>query len=54
MGDLTKLYPEACNKIHFPKQHAFKDRRDDKYTGLFTHLNKKYPLKAWKGTWQVN
>lgn len=25
---------------------------DGKYTCLFTHLNKEYLFKAWKGTWQ--
>lgn len=27
MGDPTKLYTITCNKIHFPKQHVFEERR---------------------------
>lgn len=27
---------------------------DGEYTCLFTHLNKKYPFKAQKGTWQAS
>lgn len=39
MGDPTKLYPIACNKIRFPKQHAFEERR-----GWQIHLFA-YPFK---------
>lgn len=46
MGDPTKLYPVACNKIHFPKQYTFEERRERQIHLFVYPFKPKIPFKS--------